>query len=82
MTINWSAETHGNGAYADINGLHMYYETHGTGRPMILLHGGLGVGRDVRADPANARRGPPGHPPGPPGARPHRRHRPPDRHRG
>jgi pimeloyl-ACP methyl ester carboxylesterase len=30
------------GAYADLNGLHMYYETHGTGRPIIALHGGLG----------------------------------------
>jgi pimeloyl-ACP methyl ester carboxylesterase len=30
--------------YADVNGLHMYYETHGTGRPMVLLHGGLGSG--------------------------------------
>jgi pimeloyl-ACP methyl ester carboxylesterase len=44
MTINWTAETHGNGAYADINGLHMYYETHGSGRPLVLLHGGLGSG--------------------------------------
>jgi pimeloyl-ACP methyl ester carboxylesterase len=30
--------------YADVNGLHMYYETHGTGRPLVLLHGGLGSG--------------------------------------
>lgn len=30
------------GSYADINGLHMYYEIHGTGQPLILLHGGLG----------------------------------------
>jgi pimeloyl-ACP methyl ester carboxylesterase len=29
------------GQYADVNGLHLYYETHGAGRPMILLHGGL-----------------------------------------
>jgi pimeloyl-ACP methyl ester carboxylesterase len=27
--------------YADVNGINLYYETHGTGRPMILLHGGL-----------------------------------------
>jgi pimeloyl-ACP methyl ester carboxylesterase len=33
-----------NGQYADVNGLHMYYETHGTGRPLVLLHGGLGSG--------------------------------------
>jgi len=31
-------------SYADVNGLHMYYETHGTGRPLVLLHGGLGSG--------------------------------------
>ena len=30
------------GAYADVNGLYLYYETHGSGRPLILLHGGLG----------------------------------------
>jgi pimeloyl-ACP methyl ester carboxylesterase len=27
--------------YADVNGIHLYYERHGSGRPMILLHGGL-----------------------------------------
>ena len=32
------------GAYADVNGINLYYETHGTGRPLILLHGGLGSG--------------------------------------
>lgn len=30
------------GRYAAVNGLHLYYEVHGTGRPLILLHGGLG----------------------------------------
>lgn len=44
MTTDWTTETRGVGAYADINGLHMYYETHGAGRPMILIHGGLGSG--------------------------------------
>lgn len=34
----------GAGQYADVNGLRMYYETHGSGRPLILLHGGLGSG--------------------------------------
>jgi pimeloyl-ACP methyl ester carboxylesterase len=29
--------------YADVNDLHMYYETEGEGRPLILLHGGLGT---------------------------------------
>jgi pimeloyl-ACP methyl ester carboxylesterase len=28
--------------YADINGLHMYYEMYGDGKPLVLLHGGLG----------------------------------------
>jgi pimeloyl-ACP methyl ester carboxylesterase len=28
--------------YAPVNGLNLYYEVHGTGEPMILLHGGLG----------------------------------------
>jgi pimeloyl-ACP methyl ester carboxylesterase len=27
-----------------MNGISLYYETHGSGRPMILLHGGLGSG--------------------------------------
>jgi len=30
--------------YADVNGINLYYERHGSGRPMILLHGGLGSG--------------------------------------
>jgi pimeloyl-ACP methyl ester carboxylesterase len=31
------------GTYADVNGLHLYYEVHGTGEPLILLHGGGGA---------------------------------------
>jgi len=31
------------GKYANVNGLKMYYEIHGKGQPLILLHGGLGV---------------------------------------
>ena len=41
---DWTAETAGTGQYADVNGLHLYYETRGRGRPLILLHGGLGSG--------------------------------------
>jgi pimeloyl-ACP methyl ester carboxylesterase len=41
---DWTAEAHGNGQYADVNGINLYFETHGAGRPMILLHGGLGSG--------------------------------------
>ncbi len=29
--------------YAPVNGLNLYYEIHGTGEPLILLHGGLGA---------------------------------------
>jgi pimeloyl-ACP methyl ester carboxylesterase len=28
--------------YAPVNGLNLYYEVHGMGQPLILLHGGLG----------------------------------------
>ena len=39
----WGSETKGEGHYADVNGIKLYYEIHGTGRPLILLHGGLGA---------------------------------------
>ncbi len=32
------------GRYATVNGLYMYYEVRGAGRPLVLLHGGLGSG--------------------------------------
>jgi pimeloyl-ACP methyl ester carboxylesterase len=32
---------HPAGAFADINGLRLYYEVHGRGRPVVLLHGGV-----------------------------------------
>jgi pimeloyl-ACP methyl ester carboxylesterase len=44
MTTEWTTDAGGTGEYAEINGINMYYETHGTGRPLILLHGGLGSG--------------------------------------
>ena len=28
--------------YAPVNGLQLYYEIHGSGQPLILLHGGVG----------------------------------------
>jgi pimeloyl-ACP methyl ester carboxylesterase len=31
----------GTGQYAEVNGINLYYETHGAGRPLVLLHGGL-----------------------------------------
>jgi pimeloyl-ACP methyl ester carboxylesterase len=40
----WTNEAAGNGQYAEVNGLNLYYETYGEGRPLVLLHGGLGSG--------------------------------------
>jgi len=44
MTSDWTAQAKGAGQYAEVNGINLYYETHGSGRPLILLHGGLGSG--------------------------------------
>src|SRR5437868_13495652 len=41
MTTDSTTETKATGTYAKVNGINLYYETHGAGRPMILLHGGL-----------------------------------------
>ncbi len=30
------------GNYADVNGINLYYEIHGDGEPLVLIHGGLG----------------------------------------
>jgi pimeloyl-ACP methyl ester carboxylesterase len=43
-TTDWTTDTKGVGEYAEVNGINLYYETLGTGRPLILLHGGLGSG--------------------------------------
>jgi pimeloyl-ACP methyl ester carboxylesterase len=40
----WTADTQGTGQYAQVNGINLYFETHGAGGPLILLHGGLGSG--------------------------------------
>ena len=42
MTIDGTTGTKALGEYAEVNSINLYYETHGVGRPMILLHGGLG----------------------------------------
>ena len=34
MTTAQRDETHAPGRYADVNGVHLYHETHGAGRPM------------------------------------------------
>jgi pimeloyl-ACP methyl ester carboxylesterase len=41
---DWTTDAKGNGQYAEVNAINLYFETHGTGRPLILLHGGLGSG--------------------------------------
>ena len=40
-TGDLTTAAHGNGQYAEVNGVNLYFETHGAGRPMLLLHGGL-----------------------------------------
>src|SRR5438105_1212344 len=44
MTTDWTTDAKGTGQYAEVNGINLYFETHGAGRPMMLLHGGLGSG--------------------------------------
>src|SRR5260370_41114461 len=46
MTENTTQHAHemnkdGQGRYAEVHGLAMYYEIHGEGFPLVLLHGGL-----------------------------------------
>ena len=44
MSSTWAGTTTTEGQYAEVNGINLYYETHGTGQPLVLLHGGLGSG--------------------------------------
>jgi pimeloyl-ACP methyl ester carboxylesterase len=44
MTTDRTTQAKGPGQYAEVNGINLYYEIHGSGRPLILLHGGLGSG--------------------------------------
>ncbi len=44
MSTDRTTHAKGTGQYADVNGINLYYETNGSGRPLILLHGGLGSG--------------------------------------
>src|ERR1700719_4238387 len=48
MTSDRTTRVKGTGQYAEVNGINIYYEIHGTGRPLILLHGGLGSGEMFR----------------------------------
>jgi pimeloyl-ACP methyl ester carboxylesterase len=40
----WTTGAPGTGQYAQVNGINLYFESRGAGRPLILLHGGLGSG--------------------------------------
>lgn len=42
VSIVSAQDTTTEGKYASVNGLELYYEVHGTGEPLVLLHGGLG----------------------------------------
>src|ERR1700743_4024592 len=39
ITTFMNMATAQNGQYANVNGLHMYYEIHGNGKPLVLIHG-------------------------------------------
>src|SRR5262245_13656960 len=39
----WGGTAKTVGDYADVNGIKLYYEIHGKGKPLVLLHGGLGA---------------------------------------
>jgi pimeloyl-ACP methyl ester carboxylesterase len=41
MEIRTEAVEPRQSGYADVNGLHMYYEIYGEGSPLVLLHGGM-----------------------------------------
>ncbi|GLU55523.1 alpha/beta fold hydrolase [Dyadobacter frigoris] len=40
MISNDKNQTSGPGQFADVNGLKMYFEIHGNGAPLVLIHGG------------------------------------------
>src|SRR5512138_3117879 len=37
--VSKTANKESGGNYVQVNGLNMYYEIHGTGQPLVLLHG-------------------------------------------
>ena len=41
MTTDRTTKAKRAGQYAEVNGINLYYQVHGAGRPLILLHGGL-----------------------------------------
>jgi pimeloyl-ACP methyl ester carboxylesterase len=43
ISPNSTEDAVSNGSYAVVNGIILYYEIHGTGEPLIMLHGGVGA---------------------------------------
>jgi len=41
MQLSPSITSPARSGYADVNGLHLYYEIYGSGTPLVLLHGGM-----------------------------------------
>ncbi len=41
-SVDTNVRQNAKGSYASVNGLNIYYEIHGTGKPLVLLHGGFG----------------------------------------
>ncbi|MEO7458317.1 MAG: alpha/beta hydrolase [Gemmatimonadaceae bacterium] len=39
-TLGATTNANAQGQYANVNGIRMYYEIHGSGRPLVLIHGG------------------------------------------
>ena len=73
-------------SYADVNGISLYYEEHGSGQPLVLLHGGRWPGKSGGQRCSSGWPGPndqvrashwsgPGPGPGRPGAAPERARR-------
>src|SRR5712671_6288119 len=40
LNLTGTVAAQSNGRYANVNGLKMYYEVHGDGFPLVLIHGG------------------------------------------
>jgi pimeloyl-ACP methyl ester carboxylesterase len=45
LTVAACSRAAGPGRHLEVNGIRMYYEEHGSGRPVLMLHGGTGNGR-------------------------------------
>ena len=53
LLITMAVESNAQGKYVEVNGLRMYYEIHGNGEPLVLLHSGGSTGASPPSGPAN-----------------------------